>query len=87
LREHAAKKVNWEYQSESDGVTINIAGLVQSTDFDRVADMAIETCESNQKAKDIAKLAKACGANDEQAKKAVAAGLVLVSQIMSLINS
>lgn len=47
LRDAAAEKVNWEYQSEDSGVRINIRGLVEKTDYDRLADLAIEYCRQS----------------------------------------
>jgi hypothetical protein len=85
LRAEASRKVNWEYQSEDSGVSINIEGLVEHTDTDKLADLLIECCEATQRAKDITKLAKTIGATEEQAKLAIAKGYNLVSQIKTLL--
>lgn len=86
LRDGAAQKVNWEYQSEDSGVSINIRGLVEKTDFDRLADLAIETVLAQRKARDIRALAKVLGADEATQAKAVAQGLVFVSQIRALMQ-
>lgn len=86
LKESAAQKVNWEYQSEGSGVSINIKGLVDCTDTDKLADLLIETCERQAKSRDIKKLAKFLGADDNQTAQAIAQGLVFVSQIRALIE-
>lgn len=86
LRDTAAQSVNWEYQSEGSGVSINVSGLVDKTDTDKLADLLVEICRENLKSAEITKLAKVLGAPDDIARYAVAQGYVLVSQIRALIT-
>lgn len=85
LRDAAANKVNWEYQAEDSGVSINIKGLADKTDFDKLADLAIDCVLETRKANDIRKLATILGADDKVKAEAVSQGLVFVSQIKKLI--
>lgn len=87
LRHDAAQKANWEYEPDGDGVTINIKGLAEKTDMDRLADLAIEYCHDAAQKRDITKLAVALGATPEQVKTAVEKRLVMVSQIRALVGA
>lgn len=87
LRHDAAQKANWEYEPDGDGVTINIKGLAEKTDMDRLADLAIEYCHDAAQKRDITKLAVALGATSEQVKLAVEKRLVMVSQIRALVGA
>lgn len=87
LRAGAAQKVNWEYQADGDGVTINISGLVDKTDTDKLADLCIEYLEATQRAKDIAKLADYLGAPAPVKSEAISRGFNLVSQIKEAIET
>lgn len=85
LRDKASEKMNWLYQSGGDGITINIRGLVEDTDFGRVADLAKKTCRQKQRTIEITKLALACGATPDQAKLAVQKDLDRVTLIKAFV--
>lgn len=84
LREKASQGVNWEYQSESSGVTINIKGLIAATDTDALADMAIEYCRQARVSADITALARLFGASQEAINLAIRFDFRLASQIRNL---
>lgn len=86
LRDGAAAKTSWVYQSENSGVSINIKGLADNTDLDKLADLAIDCVLATRKANDIKKLAAACGATQEQQRIAVSKNLMLVSEIRKLME-
>jgi len=87
LRDEASKGLGWLYEPDGDGVTINLAGLVERTDTDKLADICIEHCREMARQRDIQKLARHLGANDNQIKELVRLDLRLVSQIQTFLNS
>lgn len=87
FQDNARRGASWVYETDGDGVTINISGLVKATDKKKVLDLAIEAAREQVKARDIRKLAAILGANEDQQAKAVQGGLVFVSQIRNLLTS
>jgi hypothetical protein len=87
LREQAARSVNWEYQAESSGVCINISGLVDCVDTDRLANLCIDYLQSELHRKEVEKLAGHLGASPQQARECSRAGFETVPAIRALLNS
>jgi hypothetical protein len=86
LRSQAAQSVNWEYQAEGSGVTINISGLANCTDIEKVIEMCDELIAENQRSADIKRLAFHLGASLAQAQEAVALDIRSVSGLQQLMQ-
>jgi hypothetical protein len=87
FRDKAAQAVNWEYQSESDGVAINVEGLIEKTDYDALAELLIQATGEINQAKEITRLCRYLGASQEAIAMAIQLKLVLVSEIQNIIQS
>jgi len=79
-------ELNWEYQGEGDGVTINIEGMVKHTDFDKLSDLAIEALWANQRSEDIKRLGAIVGACPAEVNQALRMGIDLVTGYQALMQ-
>jgi hypothetical protein len=86
LVEKARQSVNWEYQAEGSGTTINIDGLVEETELDPVYEAVIANMEAAQRAVDIQKLGRWLDAPEAVIKVAVERGIDRVPAYLKLIN-
>lgn len=86
LSDEAAKAVNWEYQPDGDGVTINVSGLADCTNMDEVIALCDEVIAEERGEREIKKLAYYLGACPAQALEAVKLDLRTVSGVQALMQ-
>ena len=84
--ESAKRSVNWEYQSTDEGTSINIRGLVESTDLDTVADWAETEAFAARRRADIRRYCEAFGLPVLVIKQAVRLDLDLRSTIVAICD-
>lgn len=84
--ESARQSVNWEYQSTDEGISINVRGLVESTDLDAIADWAEAEAFAAARARDIARYCQAFELPALVIKQAVRLDLDLRSVIVSICD-
>lgn len=84
--ESARQSVDWEYQSTDEGISINIGGLVDTTDLDAVAEWAESEAWVARRRADIRRYCEAFGLPALVIKQAVRLNLDLRSVIVSICD-
>lgn len=82
----AGDRVNWRYEATDEGISINIRGLVESTDLDAVAEWAESEAWAARRRADIRRYCETFGLPARVAREAVRRNLDLRSEIVAICD-
>lgn len=82
----ASENVNWLYESEDSGVRINIKGLVEKTDTDKLTDKLIEGAREMQETREIQRVGKHLGACPAEIQNAIRIRIKTISGYQQLMQ-